>query len=117
MYMFVEERIKDAIDKGEFDDLPGKGKRLNLREELQGLSPEIRMGYRMLKNAGYLAEETDKKRKDITVDDLVTAATGNKEKANVQSKTKFDAFVNQRQLDKNKKFATYAKQIYQKLFG
>jgi len=117
MYMFVEERIKDAIDKGEFDDLPGKGKRLNLREELQGLSPEIRMGYRMLKNAGYLTEETDKKRKDITVDDLVTAATGTKEKANVQSKTKFDAFVHQRQLDKNKKFATYAKKIYQKLFG
>jgi hypothetical protein len=33
MYIFVEERIKDSIYKGEFNDLPGKGKPLNLKDD------------------------------------------------------------------------------------
>ncbi|MEN1968039.1 DUF1992 domain-containing protein [Lentibacillus sp. N15] len=112
----MEERIKEAIDNGAFENLPGKGERLDLREELQGLAPEIRMGYRILKNAGYITEETDKNKKDLTVDDLVTTATGKTGKVTAQSKRNFDAFAHKRQLHQNKKFSAYAKKIYQKLF-
>ncbi|MBP1969940.1 hypothetical protein J2Z83_002048 [Virgibacillus natechei] len=116
MYIFVEEKIKKSIDNGEFEDLPGKGKPLNLQEDFQGLPPEFRMGYKILKNAGYITEEADKNKSDVTVDDLLKSATGNEEKNEVQNKLEFETFVRKRKLHKNKKFSTYAKQIYRKLF-
>ncbi|WP_373894823.1 DnaJ family domain-containing protein [Virgibacillus natechei] len=116
MYIFVEEQIKKAVDNGEFEDLPGKGKPLNLHDDLQGVPPELRMGYKILKNAGYLTEETDKNKKDVSMDDLLTSATGNKEKNEVQNKLEFEAFAREKKLHKNKKFSTYAQKIYKKLF-
>ena len=52
----IEELIKEAIGKGEFDDLPGKGQPLDLEAYFQ--SPEdMRMGHAMLKNSGFVPEE------------------------------------------------------------
>lgn len=52
----IEELIKEAMRNGEFDDLPGKGKPLDLEAYFQ--SPEeLRMGHSMLKNAGFVPEE------------------------------------------------------------
>lgn len=52
----IEELIKEAMRKGEFDDLPGKGKPLDLEGYFQ--SPEeLRMGHSILKNAGFVPEE------------------------------------------------------------
>ncbi|WP_235793114.1 J-domain-containing protein [Virgibacillus salidurans] len=111
----MEEQIKKAVDNGEFENLPGKGKPLNLHDDLQGVPPELRMGYKILKNAGYMTEETDKKG-DVTLDALLTSATGNKEKNEIQNKLEFDELVREKKLHKNKKFATYAQKIYKKLF-
>ena len=52
----IEELIKEAMRKGEFDDLPGKGQPLDLDAYFQ--SPEeLRMGHSILKNAGFVPEE------------------------------------------------------------
>lgn len=52
----IEELIKDAIRRGEFDDLRGKGKPLDLDAHFQ--APEdLRMGYAMLREAGFVPEE------------------------------------------------------------
>ena len=52
----AERRIEEAIERGEFDDLPGAGKPLDL-DDLDPLLPEeLRMAYRILKNAGMSAE-------------------------------------------------------------
>ena len=49
----VERRIREAAARGEFDDLPGHGRPLRLDDD--ALVPEeLRAGYRLLKNAGYL---------------------------------------------------------------
>jgi hypothetical protein len=56
LYKRVEEQIQEAMEKGEFDNLPGKGKPLNLEED-QHIAPELRMAYRMLKNANIPPEE------------------------------------------------------------
>ncbi len=49
----VERRIREATARGEFDDLPGRGRPLRLDDD--ALVPEeLRAGYRLLKNAGYL---------------------------------------------------------------
>ena len=52
----VEQRIREARERGEFDNLPGRGRPLRLEDD--ALVPaELRAGYRLLKNAGYLPPE------------------------------------------------------------
>src|SRR5699024_9273479 len=116
MYRFVEERIQESIDNGDFENLPGKGKPLDLRDELQGLSPELRMGYKLLKNAGYLSENTDKNKERLTINDLITTATGKEGQPIARDQHKLDQFVHERKLHKNNKFTSYAHKIYLKLF-
>jgi Domain of unknown function (DUF1992) len=52
----VDEQIQEAMDRGEFENLPGKGKPLNLEEDAH-VAPELRMAYRILKRAGIPPEE------------------------------------------------------------
>jgi hypothetical protein len=47
----VENLIQEAIAKGEFDNLKGSGKPLNL-DEYFSLPADIRAGFTLLKNAG-----------------------------------------------------------------
>ncbi|WP_071394546.1 DnaJ family domain-containing protein [Bacillus tuaregi] len=115
-YYFVEEKIKKAVDNGEFNDLPGIGKPLDDSDDLPGLSPELKMGYRMLKNAGYLSEQKDKRNPMITFEDLIHCATDGLEKGHYERRMKFDEMVDERKLRFNSKFREYANIIYQKLF-
>jgi len=46
----AELRIRDAMEQGAFDDLPGAGKPLDL-EEYFAVPEEMRMAYSVLKNA------------------------------------------------------------------
>lgn len=59
----AEQRIREAMEQGAFDDLPGRGRPLELDDD--SLVPEeLRAGYRVLKNAGFLPLELQL-RKDI----------------------------------------------------
>ena len=52
----IEQRIREAVARGEFDDLPGAGRPLDLDDDL--LVPEdVRVAHRILKNAGYVPPE------------------------------------------------------------
>ena len=54
----ADDKIKEAIAKGEFDNLPGKGKPLDLSAYFA--TPEhLRMGYSILKSAGIIPEEME----------------------------------------------------------
>lgn len=54
----AERRIEEAIERGEFDELPGAGQPLDL-DDLDPLLPEeLRMACRILKNAGMGAADT-----------------------------------------------------------
>lgn len=52
----AEERIQAALRDGEFDDLPGQGGPLELEDD-RAVPPELRVAYRMLRNAGCLPRE------------------------------------------------------------
>jgi hypothetical protein len=57
----VEQRIRSAMADGAFDDLPGRGRPLVLDDD--SLVPEdLRLAYRVLKNAGYLPEQLQLRR-------------------------------------------------------
>ena len=54
----VDEKIEEAIAKGELDNLPGKGKPLDL--DVYFATPEhLRMGYSILKSADIIPEEME----------------------------------------------------------
>src|SRR5262249_51340933 len=54
----VDEKIREAIGRGEFDNLPGKGKPLDL--DAYFAAPEhLRMGYAILKSEGIIPEEME----------------------------------------------------------
>ena len=48
----VEQKIREAMERGEFDNLPAKGRRINL-DENPFEDPSARMAYRLLKNNNY----------------------------------------------------------------
>ena len=54
----ADEKIEEAIARGEFDNLPGKGKPLDL--ETYFATPEyLRIGYSILKSADIIPEEME----------------------------------------------------------
>jgi hypothetical protein len=54
----VEAMIKEAMERGEFDNLPGKGKPIDLTEYFE-TPEEIRLANSMLKNGGMTSREVD----------------------------------------------------------
>jgi len=53
---FIEAQIKKAMAEGQFDDLPGKGKPIDLKAYFD--TPEhLRMAYSILKKADFVPEE------------------------------------------------------------
>lgn len=68
----AEARIAEAIERGEFDDLPGAGKPLVLDNDAS-VPEELRAAYRLLKNAGYLPRELELRREIADVSQLVAA--------------------------------------------
>src|SRR5437773_2763589 len=59
----IDQKIREAIEQGEFDDLPGKGKPVDTSEN-PFEDPEMRLAHRMLRNAGF-APSWIEERKDI----------------------------------------------------
>ena len=56
---FIEERIREAIEAGEFDNLEGAGKPLDL-DSYFNTPEDLRMGYSVLKSAKIVPEEVDR---------------------------------------------------------
>jgi len=69
-HRIVEERIREAQQAGAFDDLPGKGKPLEL-EDLSWVPEDLRAAYIMLKNAHVLPPEAQLLKEIHTLEDLL----------------------------------------------
>jgi hypothetical protein len=54
----VEAMIKEAMERGEFDNLPGQGKPIDLSEYFE-TPEEVRMAHSVLKGAGMTSREVD----------------------------------------------------------
>ena len=52
----VEQKLAEAVSRGEFDNLPGAGRPLDLDDD-KLVPEELRIAYRILKNAGYSPED------------------------------------------------------------
>ena len=58
--LLAERKIAEAVSRGEFDDLPGAGRPLDLEDDAL-IPEELRMAYRILKNAGFTPKEVQEK--------------------------------------------------------
>ncbi len=54
--LIAERKIREAMEEGQFDNLPGRGRPQRL-EDLSHLPPEMRPAYLILKNSGHLESE------------------------------------------------------------
>ncbi|KAA0258029.1 DUF1992 domain-containing protein [Deferribacter autotrophicus] len=66
----AEQKIKEAIEKGELDNLSCKGKKIEI-EDLSFVPEELRASYKILKNAGVLPEELQMQREIKQIEDLL----------------------------------------------
>jgi hypothetical protein len=75
----AENRILEAIEAGEFDNLEGRGQPLKFEDESH-IPPELRLAYKILKNADCLPPELILRQEVVTLQDLVAAMEDEAEK-------------------------------------
>lgn len=79
----VEEMIKKAQERGEFEDLPGKGKPIDLTEYFE-MPEDVRVAQSMLKNAGMTSREVDLLKEIARLRQILARIVDEKKKAEIQ---------------------------------
>jgi hypothetical protein len=92
-YMFgiekiAEKKIQEAIDRGELKDLPGQGAPLHLEDDSQ-IPDDLRLAYKILKNADCLPPELQAKKEIRQMEDLLDRAQDEMEKYRLVKKINF----------------------------
>ena len=72
MRKLAEEKIREAIDEGLFDNLPGKGKPLPLYDD-SSVPEDMRLAFKILKNAGCLPIEMEVRKEIYSLRQLLNA--------------------------------------------
>jgi hypothetical protein len=117
--LMAEEKIQAGLRDGAFDNLPGKGQPQQF-EDLSGVPKDLRVGYKVLKNAGYLPEEIQIRRDMVTLSDLIRCCTDEAElrRLNGQLRAKrlrFNQLTEKRAIRKSRAFQKYRSKIFNHL--
>lgn len=86
--IIAEQRITEAMQRGEFENLPGKGKPLILEDDSH-VAPELRMAWKILKNANCLPPGLAERKEMGDIADLLDNCTDEKEKLRQMRKLRF----------------------------
>lgn len=84
----VEERIQQSMRKGDFDGLQGAGKPLEL-EAFSNVPEDLRMAYKILKNADCVPPEIETKKEILQTEALLENMTDEKERFKTIKKLNF----------------------------
>jgi Domain of unknown function (DUF1992) len=68
----VEQRLEEAVSRGELSNLPGEGRPLEL-DDMALVPDELRAAYRILKNAGFVPPELEALSDIAQLENLVSA--------------------------------------------
>jgi len=66
----AENKIREAMARGEFANLPGAGKPLRLEDDSM-IPDDLRVAYKILRNAGCIPPELEVRKEIITLRDLL----------------------------------------------
>ncbi len=83
----IERRIREAQKKGEFDNLPGTGEPIKNNDA--NVPDELRLGYKVLKNAGFLPPEVQLSKEIRTIEEMLSGDKDIKDKHNLLKKLNF----------------------------
>ncbi|SFJ61927.1 MULTISPECIES: DUF1992 domain-containing protein [unclassified Bacillus (in: firmicutes)] len=116
--ILAEERIRQALKDGEFADLPGKGKPLQL-EDLSMIPEELRMSYKVLKNAGMIPEEMQLQKELLKIEDLLACCHDEAERKQLHEELtakslRFQQLIERRKLKETATFNIYRDKIFRK---
>ena len=78
-HVIAEERIRQAQEEGKFDNLEGAGKPLK-PDGTENLPPELRMAFRVLRNAGYVPAEIAEEREITQAIELLSTMEDEQER-------------------------------------
>ena len=67
------------MEQGEFDDLPGKGRPLQLEDDSH-IPEDIRLAHKILKNASCLPPELELRKEIFTMEEMLAGVKDTKEK-------------------------------------
>ncbi|KFN02115.1 DUF1992 domain-containing protein [Bacillus clarus] len=115
----AEEKVRQAIRNGDLDNIPGKGKPLQL-EDLSMVPPDLRMSYKILKNAGMIPAEMELQKDILKIEDLIACCYDEVERIKLReeltAKTlRFEQLMEKRKIQGNSVFRMYQDKVYRKL--
>ena len=84
----VEQRIKEAMEQGEFDNLPGKGRPIPLEDDSH-VPEDLRLAYKVLRNADCLPPELLGKTEIRQMEDMLATVPDEKERYKLIKKINF----------------------------
>jgi len=79
----AEQRIREAMDQGFFDNLAYRGRPVHLEDD-EGIPPELRMAFKVLKDAGCLPPEIEVRREIASLSELLDAVVDPEERTRVR---------------------------------
>ncbi len=83
--LIAEERIREAMADGEFENLPGAGR--PLADDYNPLMPsDLRMGYKILKNAGCIPPELELRKEIYGLAELLSVCEEGDERVHHMSR-------------------------------
>jgi hypothetical protein len=81
----AEQRIREAIEKGEFEHLEGFGKPID-NSEYFAIPAEERIAYHILKNAGAVPEEVELRKRAYEISQQINKARSSKDLPELERK-------------------------------
>jgi hypothetical protein len=84
----AEQKIREAMEMGAFENLPGRGKPLQLEDD-HHIPEDLRLAYKILKNADCLPPELELKKEIRRMEDLLEQIPDEREKYRLMKKINY----------------------------
>ncbi|GCF83418.1 DUF1992 domain-containing protein [Geobacter sp. SVR] len=116
----AERKIREAMERGELDNLAGAGKPLAMDEDLSGVPAELRMAYKILKNAGFVPPEVELRKEIVSLREMLGQLEDDEQRRTLRRQLDFKLLklnmMRKRPLDLDE-FPEYRDRIVEKLEG
>jgi hypothetical protein len=98
----IEQIIREGIARGEFENLKGKGKPLNL-DDYFNTPEDVRMGYSVLKANDFVPEEVERLKEIAAIREKLQAVTDSEERLALDKQLRDKTLALSLILEKNKR--------------
>ena len=98
----IEQIIREGMARGDFDNLKGKGKPLNL-DDYFNTPEDVRMGFSILKSNDFVPEEVERLKEIAEVREKLKTATDPEEKQALEKSLRDKTLALSLILEKNKR--------------